>query len=478
MFYRTLGKRKIEKIHEATLQMLSKTGIIIEHKGARKLLQSYGAQPEDNRILIPPELVEESIEQCPKTVTLEGRDPKKAIEIGSNKLYAHNLGGAHSIYTLKGKRREANRIDVSQATRLLDYLPNVSSITPFFTPKGLTAEVMPLWRYYDTVRNTTKPIRGPAVESALELKAIVEMAKIAGTEKSLIANISSISPLKFQSQVADVIFEAAKQGIPINVFPCPMMGSTAPVTYAGALALQNAELLAAIVIAQLKHPGLPVVYRGRLSIANHFNANSQWGSSDIGKAAVGTVELGHYYNLPVNVYGFSTDAHTPDAQAGFEKLQNALMPILAGAHEISGIGELDGGKAGSLIQIVMDDEMMNNIKNIRKKNKINDDTLAVDILADVVRRDDSTSSFLFEQHTAIYQRKDEILPPPDVANRKTYGKWEEDGCKGIVENATEKVKEILRTHKVEPLKRKQLEEMRKVIKAAYWENKRIKWQCS
>jgi trimethylamine--corrinoid protein Co-methyltransferase len=67
--------------------------------------------------------------------------------------------------------------------------------------------------------------------------------------------------------------------------------------------------------------------------------------------------MGHRYRLPVNVYGFSSNAHTLDIQSGFERGLNAAIPALAGADELSGIGEMEAGVLSSFAQIVCDNDM-------------------------------------------------------------------------------------------------------------------------
>ena len=72
---------------------------------------------------------------------------------------------------------------------------------------------------------------------------------------------------------------------------------------AGSLVQQNAENLATIVLAQLVTPGLPIVYCGRLSVLSMRSGSPIWGNPEVGMMSAATVQLGHYYHLPVNVYG-------------------------------------------------------------------------------------------------------------------------------------------------------------------------------
>lgn len=53
-----------------------------------------------------------------------------------------------------------------------------------------------------------------------------------------------------------------EEGLPIGFGPMAIQGATAPVTIAGTIAQENAEVLAGIVITQIINPGSPVTYWG------------------------------------------------------------------------------------------------------------------------------------------------------------------------------------------------------------------------
>jgi trimethylamine--corrinoid protein Co-methyltransferase len=241
---------------------------------------------------------------------------------------------------------------------LLDALPQVSTVTPLFTPQDVDPDMMTLWMTYDTLANTTKPVRAPGVQSAREVRALAEMFRIVCPEGTLTMGISPVSPLTFPDDITEAILEAARLGLVLGPLPCPIMGATAPMSMAGALAQQNAEVLASVVLARLANPDLPVIYKGRLSVMDASTGASVWGNPEIGLASAATVEIGHAYGIPVDVYGLSTNAHALDVQNGFERAINVLLPILAGADEISGVGEMEGGVSSSFAQMVVDDEIL------------------------------------------------------------------------------------------------------------------------
>ncbi len=68
-----LTENDIEAIHESSLRILAETGIVLTHPQGREILAAAGATVESDRVLLPPELVEEAIARCPNEVRFRGR---------------------------------------------------------------------------------------------------------------------------------------------------------------------------------------------------------------------------------------------------------------------------------------------------------------------------------------------------------------------------------------------------------------------
>src|SRR5690606_12895906 len=198
-------------------------------------------------------------------------------------------------------------------------------------------EMMALHMYRYTLSNTTKPVQGPGIQFGHEVKYAVEMAAVIGIQPhELTLSLSPVSPLTMHDVAAQAVMDMAHAGVIHANLPAPTGGATSPMTITGSLVQQNAETLAPLVLAQLINPGCGVVYCGRLGLLEP-RTGLIWGGVELGISSAATVQLGHYYGFAVNVYGFSTNAHTLDAQNAFERGLNASLPALAGADELSGI---------------------------------------------------------------------------------------------------------------------------------------------
>jgi trimethylamine--corrinoid protein Co-methyltransferase len=459
----TLSTEEVEAIHQATLRVLAETGIALAQPEGRRLLLDAGAALQKDRLCLPPDLVEKSLESCPPQVSLRGRGGKVKT-LGDGSLHWHNLGGARDVFDHhSGARRPAFAQDVRDSTRLLDALDGATTITPFFTPQDVPGPLMSLAMYRLALPNTTKPLQGPGVQTAAEVGFALRLAEVIGPPQEFLSlSVSPVSPLIFPDEAVGAILAIARSGVPFAPLPCPTAGATAPMSIAGALVQQNAELLASIVLAQLVRPGLPIVYCGRLAMMEPRTGFSVWGGVELGLASAGTVQIGHRYRLPVNVYGLSTNSHILDLQNGYERALNAAIPALAGADELSGIGEMEAGVMGSYAQIVCDNEIAASVRRLRRGFSAEEDALAVDVIADAMLE---TQNFLTQKHTLRYLRSGEVLLTR-LAERGPWESWERAGRQGMAEHAQAEAGRILAEHQVEPLSEAQERELDAIMAQA------------
>ena len=127
----------------------------------RQTLEAAGAtSTATGRVTLPRTLVEDAIDQAPKTFPLHGRDPARSIEVGGTAVH-FGTGGA-AVQTLDRKTRlyrASSLADLHDFTRLQDALTNVS----WFTRCCIATDLPDEWTLdvntaYALMRNTTKPV--------------------------------------------------------------------------------------------------------------------------------------------------------------------------------------------------------------------------------------------------------------------------------------------------------------------------------
>ncbi len=457
-----LSSSSLEAIHESTLRLLGDTGIVLTEPVAREVLTAAGATTDGDTVRLPGDLVENAVADCPSRVSIRGRSGQQET-LGDGNTRWHNVGGAREVFDPKtGDCRHATLQDVRDSTRVLDALDRVTTISPFFTPQDVPGHIMSLAMYRHSLPWTTKPLQGPGVHTAAEVECAVELAAVIGPpEETLSLSVSPVSPLNFPDDVAEAIVAVARLGVPFAPLPCPTGGTTAPFSMAGALVQQNAEVIASIVLAELVRPGLPVIYCGRLSMMEPRTVASVWSGVELGLVSAATVQLGHRYGLPVNVYGFTTNSNSLDLQSGHERALNAAVPALAGADELSGVGEMGAGVLGSYAQMVYDDELIGTIGRLQRGFAVDEDALAVDLISEVMG---AGRNFLAEEHTVRYLRSGELLTTT-LAERRPWNVWIEEGRQDATARAQAQAQHLLETHTPPPLSGAQEKELDRILGA-------------
>jgi trimethylamine--corrinoid protein Co-methyltransferase len=156
------------------------------------------------------------------------------------------------------------------------------------------------------------------------------------------------------------------------------------------------------------------------------------------------VQMARYYKIPIFVGGWGSCSKVPDAQAAYEKALSAFMYYLSGTDITSGPGLLENWTILSYEQLVVDCEMYSMMLDMLKGVRVDDETLAVDLIKEVGHE----GHFLGKKHTLDHFRE---MWQPTITDGQTYQNWKASGSKTAIDNAREKAKEIIKRHEVEPL---------------------------
>jgi trimethylamine--corrinoid protein Co-methyltransferase len=148
-----------------------------------------------------------------------------------------------------------------------------------------------------------------------------------------------------------------------------------------------------------------------------------------------------------------------DVQIGHEKTITGLLPALAGANMIYGMGMLDMGMTLSYQQLMVDNEIARMILRAVSGIQVSSEHLA----REVISRVGPGGHFLADEHTLKHYKQEAIEPL--LFTRDNYDGWLNKGKPEIKEIATEEVKKILKTHEVEPLPNGVEKEFTKIIKS-------------
>ncbi len=468
MWLKFLSQQEVEEIHCASLKILEEAGVLIHEDVFLKFLDSAGLKVDyaEKRARLPSDIVEECIKKTPKQLTFYARDRKCDVKFESGKIYAHPTGGASNVLDLDtGNARPATRKDVEDLTKIVDAMPNIHTQVMIAYPNDVPEHLRDVHAVHAILRNSGKNFDATPYTD-VSFKFIIEMIQAVQGEEELrtrpiiTASISPTSPLQFSTEVTKIMTRATKYNLPIAVLPCPVAGATSPVTLAGTLVQQNAEMLAGITMVQLLNPGNPVQYSPRCILLDMMTGQACYGI-EATMMNVGCVQLAQYYSLPCDVYGLDTDSKILDEQAGIERAMGGLLPALAGANSLSGAGCIEGGITTSYEQLVIDDEIFGMIFRAAKGIGVDEERLAVDEIVKVAR---GSLNFLEQRHTLQHFKSEYFRPK--LVSKDARDRWQKMGSKSSVELAREKARKILGEHRPLQLEEDVKKKVDEIVKTA------------
>jgi trimethylamine--corrinoid protein Co-methyltransferase len=82
-----------------------------------------------------------------------------------------------------------------------------------------------------------------------------------------------------------------------------MAGGSAPVTLAGTLVMNNAEVLAGITLAQLTERGVPIIYGSSTTSMDLRYAAASVGSPELALIGAAVAQMAKQYRLPSCIAG-------------------------------------------------------------------------------------------------------------------------------------------------------------------------------
>jgi trimethylamine--corrinoid protein Co-methyltransferase len=440
------------RLHQASLEVLRRTGVRVYSEAGLKLLREAGAAIDGDRARFPPSLVEWALASAPPTFTLYRRGGEEAaLRLDGEGVYFGP--GSDTLRYLdprSGERRDYRTADIADVMRLCDALPEIGFVMSTGIPRDVPTQTYFRYQFATMIRHTRKPIVFVCNDKA-DIEAIHAMAAAAagGVDKlrerpTLLLYSEPTTPLQHSLEATDKLLFCAEHHLPVTHSPAPMMGGTAPVTIAGAVCLGNAEMLSGLVMHQLQSPGAPFLYGHGVHHLDMKEMISVYGAPEFQLARVMAAEMGRFYRLPVWGYSGHSDSKVVDGQAAADAQFSVLVALLAKTNLNHDVGYLESGLTGSPEMMVLTNEIISQTRRFAGGVRLDAEALAVEVIEAV----GPGGEFLSHDHTMVHWRE---LWLPQVFDRQRLGPWEEKGSPTVNARLRELTVSILDSHKVPPL---------------------------
>lgn len=437
---KVLTDSQLARVHSLTLEVLEKKGVLFHDEESPGILARHGMHVEGHCARFPAGKVDAALGMCPPHFMWHARDPKKSLLVGEgqDRLFVMQDHGPVYVQEHGGKRRHGSLEDVVNFYKL-GQSSKVTSIVGQCTVDPHELDELPNKHKLVTrelLRHTDKPILSWPQMTDRATRDIFEMVEMVmgrgflANHHFLTASVCALSPLQYAGESAATIIAYARANQPVMLLTAPMNGVSAPIGDIPSLVMQNAEILAGLVLAQCVTPGIPVIYGIGTYAADLRTGAFVTGSPDsklVDRAALQLAQT--LYHLPTRFMAGNTDAKIPDIQAGYETMQNYMLLLLGGAQMINEcLGILDGMVSVSYEKYIIDEEMLRRIDRIIRGLDTSEEAFDISEILESPHGE----SFLVSQKTLDACGRQWT---PDVAFWKNYHSFVEEGEPDILEKA-------------------------------------------
>jgi trimethylamine---corrinoid protein Co-methyltransferase len=446
-FATLLTQQQVERTHAASLEILENIGLLVRNEKARTIFTQHGCRVDDGTQIVkfPPAVVEKYRAMLPPNFTFHGRDPKYDRTLPQDApVIVTGSSAPNIIDPLTGRERRARSDDIARIAHLIQELPtydvfSISTLADDAPPGQFT-----LARLYPSLKHCLKPIRSTTRDMDDAAAVMQLLYTLAGSEEAYRQHpfvthhyCPIVSPLTMDQLSTEAVIFFSEARLPVYPSIVPNAGLTSPMSMAGTLAQGNAEFLAISVLMQMVREGTPTIYATLPTVADMRTGAYASGGIECGMLHMAFAQMARFYNVPCGGYIGLSNSKLNDAQSGYETGMSTAAGVLAGTDMLNMGGLLDALKVFDFAKAVIDDEIAQMLKRLKRGITFNEEELALPVIAQIK----PGGSFMMSPHTAKRMKSEALLPR--LADREARETWEKKGSLDTHARAMQRVNEIL-----------------------------------
>ena len=421
----TFSQAELTRLHQAAMELLSSSGVVFNEAEALEIFKSHGHKVEGQTVYFSEEQVMRAVESAPKVFELMARNPEHNRLVGEEHFVMLPGYGAPFVNDPVKGQRPANLEDyrnfarLAQSSQYMDMCGFMMVEPHDISPKNGHLDML--------LANFTlsdKAMMGCTIDREASRDMLNMLAMIFGGSEALMERpatvglINTLSPLQFSSEMAGSLIELARGGQAVLVAAMIMAGASGPVQLPGVIALQTAEVLAGITLAQLVRPGTPCIFGSTSSVVHMRTGGPVIGAPEYWMLTSAHAQMARFYGLPSRSGGSLTDSHLPDMQAGLESALSISTAVRNGINFILHSAGIVGTYiAMSFEKFMIDEEVCGMIRKAIKPMVISDETIDLDTIKQVGHG----GQYLTHPKTFQLCRTEFFMPK--LMYRDTYENW-------------------------------------------------------
>jgi trimethylamine--corrinoid protein Co-methyltransferase len=438
-----LTDSQIERILEEAFSICQIIGQNVYSEKALKMFKSAGCSVKENIVKIPKDIIVEALSTIPDGFKLYSRKGDYFLDIyGRNSYFGTGVTTPNILDIYSGERRPFMVKDIELSAKVADKLENIDFVMPLGYVADVKPEIADVYHFIYTLKNTNKPIPficydecgvEAIVEIASEVRGGLEALK---EEPFLITYTQSTPALMHEKDALEKLMLSVELGIPTIYYSAPIIGSNSPCTYAGAIAQSIAEDMLGLVLSQIIKKGAKMISGMAPHPLDFQTANISVGAPEFNLGICAVAEIFQKLKIPTFGCAGLSDSKVFDEQSAVENCFSTIFNLFSGNNIIHDQGYLEGGMVGSIANIIMGNEIIGMAKRIYDGFKINEETMAFDIIQTL----GPGGFYLQDMHTLNNFKKEYWFP--SLMDKKIYSTWKESGSKTMKDRVNIRAREL------------------------------------
>ena len=377
----------------------------------------------------------------------QGAEPADP-EIPSTLSYSASGQAPYCCEVETDSLRLATVADLADLSRVVDAIPGLGRAHPTFIPQDVPRATAELHAFATIILNSSRPYR-VSVYSERHIERFFEMEVIArGGDAEAVKRSPTFacklwfnSPFMITEENVRIAMKARELfGQPLQISIMPTAGSATPATIAGCMVHQTAESLVCNIITLAVDGRLSGYRSGALATDMRTGTATQSGP-DVDLLQLASAQMAEFCfgGRAAVSRGPTSMAKVPGAQAAMEKSIATLWAIVGGTRSFGSLATLASADIGSIVQLMLDVEMMQYFQRLLDGVEVDADRLAEEVICEVAP---TGARFLEHEHTARHCR-DELFSP-ELADRRVAGAWFNDPTT-MLDRARAKARQLVAT---------------------------------
>ena len=440
-------QEELTQIHNSAMHILATMGAIFQSPAVLSTFKKHGFRVEGETVFFEEKQVMNALKTIPSSFEITARNPAKSVVVGEGDPVCAPGYGSPYIADPNGQQHHGTLEDYVNLCKLVHTSGQIDMIGYEMTmPNDVPSEYAHLFMMQANLTYSDKPLMSTAVPKSAAQEAI-EMVTLVWGQDALkkhylvLPTINPISPMVWDENMAEAILLYAQNNQPIMFENLMMAGSTGPVTLAGTIVLQTAEILSGVVLTQLIQPGLPIIFGNIPGITDMRTGNLAIGAPETSIFVSANAQVAEFYGVPARSGGNLTDSHLPDMQAGLESMLSLSSAVRAGTtFLLHSCGILGAYMSMSYEKFIIDEEIIAMTKRLLRPislAKINEDVKTILEVG-------VGGEFLSHPHTFEHFRTEHM--DTTLLNRLGYTDWSNQGRRDIVARAGDILKARLENY--------------------------------